>query len=108
MYLGGAGGIGKSRLIRATIEAFRVLGKSEKLLVSATTGAAAQLINESTIDALCKFNRTRKGDNREGGYGDKGGHLNTENYWMDCQLLIIDEVSMLGCHKLRRISKALG
>ena len=107
MYLGGAGGTGKSRVIRAIIEAFRVLGKSEKLLVSATTGASAQIINGSTIDALCKFNRTRKGDNREGGYGDNGGLLNTENYWMGCQFLIIDEVSMLGCHKLRRISKAL-
>jgi AAA domain len=106
MYLGGAGGTGKSRVIRAIIEAFRVLGKSEKLLVSATTGAPAQLINGSTIDALCKFNRTRKGGN-EGGYGDNGGHLNTENDWMGCQFLIIDEISMLGCHKLRRISKAL-
>jgi AAA domain len=62
MYLRGAGGTGKSRVIRAIIEAFRVLGKSEKLLVSATTGASAQLINGSTIDALCKFNRIRKGD----------------------------------------------
>jgi hypothetical protein len=36
-----------------------------------------------------------------------GGRLNTENYWIGCQFLIIDEVSMLGFHKLRRISKAL-
>ena len=48
---------------------------------SSTTGWAAHLIKGNTIDALCKFNRARKkGDNREGGHDDKGGHLNTENY----------------------------
>jgi len=104
LYLGGAGGTGKSEVIQAVEDAFEALGHSDKLLVSATTGVAAQLIGGSTIDSLCKFSK-RQQSRKE---ADGVLHLTmTGNYWMACRFLILDEVSMMGCSKLHRISKAL-
>jgi hypothetical protein len=62
MYLGGAGGTGKSRVIKAIIEAFARIGSGQKLFVTATTGVAATLINGSTIDSLCKLKRSAADD----------------------------------------------
>jgi hypothetical protein len=39
---------------------------------------------------------------------DEGGMMNdTDSNWAQCEFLIIKEVSMLGCQKLAKISKAL-
>ena len=101
MYLGGAGGTGKSQVIPCVKTVFRELGCSD-LLVSATTGVAAQLIGGSTIDSLCKFSRRQKHDD-----DDRTDSQDVPNYWVTCRFLILDEASMLGCKKLSKISNAL-
>jgi PIF1-like helicase len=105
LYVGGGAGSGKSRIIHAIEEVFQRLGKPEKLLVSATTGVAAQLIKGSTIDALCKFGKKGGVQNIRGDNEDT--IIDIANYWLSCEFLVVDEISMGGCHKLRRISKAL-
>jgi len=64
MYLGGSGGIGKSRVIQAIKAFFQRTGCRNQLLVSATTGTVAKLIAGSTIDSLCGLGRG-KGINME-------------------------------------------
>ncbi|KAG2744809.1 hypothetical protein P692DRAFT_20742698, partial [Suillus brevipes Sb2] len=52
MFITGIGGLGKSHVIRATVELFRRCGAPEKLTLSAPTGSAAILIDGYTIHAL--------------------------------------------------------
>ena len=111
MYLGGPGGTGKSRVIQAIIEVFQRLQCRDQLLICATTGVAANLIGGSTVDSLAKIRR-RSGRYKEqdDSYKDMGGSdysYVVDNTWMRCNFLILDEVSMLGCVKLAKISQAL-
>jgi PIF1-like helicase len=106
MYLGGSGGTGKSRVIHAIKALFDKAGCKDLLMVTATTGSAANLIGGSTIDSVCKFSRRDRSDMNLGDYEeDRPSSIN--NSWNTIRFLIIDEVSMVGCHKLSRISKAL-
>jgi PIF1-like helicase len=113
MYLGGPGGTGKSRVIKAIAELFQRLDCKGMLRITATTGIAATAIGGSTIDSLCRLKRSRSNRRKR-----KNGRDNDESedeseasiagsQWSGCRFLIVDEVSMLGCKKLRRISKKL-
>jgi hypothetical protein len=64
LYLGGAAGTGKSKVLHAIKSLFEKLGKQDEPLVSATTGMAAKLIRGSTIDSRCHF-RKRAGSNSD-------------------------------------------
>lgn len=103
MYLGGSGGTGKSRVIQAIVTLFNRIGCPEKLVVSATTGIAANLIHGSTIHSVCHLSRGNQGD-EETNRADRNRQLNLDNSWTNCEFLIIDEVSMLGCKGLNEIS----
>jgi len=111
MYLGGPGGTGKSRVIQAITEAFTRLQCRQQLLISATTGVAANLIGGSTIDSLAKIKRRtgRYKENDDVTQSMDGAQYSyvVDNTWMSCNFLILDEVSMLGCNKLTKISQAL-
>jgi hypothetical protein len=106
MYLGGSGGTGKSRVIHAIVALFERVGCREMLSIGATTGAAAHLINGSTIDSICGLKKHKK-SKRDTDVDDSSEKLDNDNSWTSQQFLIIDEVSMLGCHKLAEISKRL-
>jgi len=103
MYLGGPGGTGKSRVIQAIVTLFRRIGCSDKLVVSATTGIAANIIHGSTIHSVCHLSRGNQ-TNEDGNREDRNRQLNLDNSWTNCEFLIIDEVSMLGCKGLNEIS----
>jgi hypothetical protein len=49
MYLGGAGGTGKSRVIDAILDMFKVQRYDNELLVTASSGSAAAKINSATV-----------------------------------------------------------
>jgi len=53
MYMGGAGGTGKSKVILAIVKLFMRLESRDQLNIAATTGFAAHSIGGSTIDSLC-------------------------------------------------------
>ena len=105
MYLGGSGGTGKSRVIHAIVALFERVGCREMLSVAATTGAAAHLINGSTIDSICGLKKHKK--SRKDADDDFSEIQDSDNSWTARQFVVIDEVSMLGCHKLAEISKRL-
>ena len=111
MYLGGPGGTGKSRVIQAIIEAFTRLQCRQQLLICATTGVAANLIGGSTVDSLAKIRRRtgryKENDNVSQSMDGSEYSYVVDNTWMSCNFLILDEVSMLGCNKLTKISQAL-
>ena len=110
MYLGGSGGTGKSRVIKALVEGFRRVGCGDKLFVTARTGVAATLIGGSTVDSLCKLKREKSGN--EDGFIDDDDDDDVpaalaeiiDNIWATCDFLILDEILMLGCRKLAKIS----
>jgi hypothetical protein len=109
MFLSGSGGTGKSQVIHAIQTIFEQAGCNDMLVVSATTGCAANLIEGSTIDSICKFTRKRKITAIGVSYSDDESDTVTtiDNSWSIIKFLIVDEASMLGCYKLNRISKAL-
>jgi PIF1-like helicase len=111
MFLSGSGATGKSRVINAIVETFRQLQCPEKLFVCVTTGVAANLIRGITVDSLLKLRRRRgrykESDEIEQESGSSNYAQVAENAWLTRDFLILNEVSMLGCAKLTRISKAL-
>jgi hypothetical protein len=93
------------------VEAFVRLQCQEQLLVSATTGVAANIIGGSTIDSLAKIKRKsgryKENDDTQESTDTSAYSYTVDNTWMSCNFLILDEVSMLRCTKLTKISQAL-
>ena len=89
MGIFGEGGTGKSQLIMAIRAWFCHLGKSESLVITATTGIAAFKINGTTVHSGVGIHVEK---------GDHGGQKVTEERrtaWINRRYLIVDEVSMI-------------
>jgi hypothetical protein len=69
MYLGGPGGTRKTKVIEAIVTLFDRIRCPEKLVLSATMGVAADIINGSTMHTLCHLSPGNQGDEdvRRGG-----------------------------------------
>ena len=99
MYLGGMAGTGKSQVIKAVTKFFNDIGQPGKMVLLAPTGSAAALIGGSTYHSYLGI--TTKGS------------LNQTSRSKICQKLekvkyiFIDEVSMLSCLELYKISAQL-
>jgi hypothetical protein len=104
LFVGGEGGTGKSRVVQAITDLFTVKGMSERLLVTATSGAAAAQINGVTIHAACQLSVDRTAATSRSGEPVNG---EIQAGWRDKWLLIIDEVSMLGARTLYAVNQAL-
>ena len=92
-YIGGPGGTGKSQVIKAIVEFHKEIEASRKIKMCAYTGTAAKHIGGSTTATLFKF----------GSYNSSV----MENRFAEVDTIIIDEVSMIGCRQLAKISKHL-
>jgi len=101
MYLGGAGGTGKSRVIHALKHYFICRGQERRLRLTSYTGVAAQNISGMTIHAALNLNQLKKN-----GPQSKTVH-DLQVMWEGVDFLFIDEVSMIGCKLLHHISEAL-
>ena len=101
LYLGGAGGTGKSRVIHALKDFFIQRGQERRLRLTAFTGVAAQHISGMTIHAALHLNEMIK----TGPQSKTNRDL--QIMWEGVDFLFIDEVSMIGCKLLHRISEAL-
>ena len=92
-YVGGPGGTGKSQVIKAIVAFHKEIKSKHQLKLSAYTGTAAKLIGGSTTATLFNF-KTKNVSN-------------LEKRFMNVNTIIIDEVSMIGCRQLNKISNRL-
>ena len=101
MYLGGPGGTGKSRVINALKAFFDRRNQSRRFRLSSYTGVAAKNISGMTLHAaLCLNQRKSKSSS------DKT-RRDLISMWEGVDYLFIDEVSMIGCRLMLKISEAL-
>ena len=100
MLLHGSPGTGKSFMIHRIKDFTRV-----KLKITATSGIAAMSLNGSTIDWL--IDKRYESNNKKGNYRNYSRVENIRKKLGDVTLLIIDEVSMMGCSKFTEIDTML-
>jgi len=101
MYLGGMGGTGKSQVIKALTDLFTKRNEAHRLVVLGPTGTSAALLGGSTYHS---FLGIRPGDhtrNNSTTIAQVKARLEGVDY------IFIDEVSMLACHELYKISSQL-
>jgi hypothetical protein len=115
-FVGGEGGTGKSRVIEALVELFTKKGVSNRLLITATSGTAAARINGITIHSACGFTKDQgAGANpakdldgvRLPKQAGRFIHGQSRMDWQEKDLLVIDEVSMLGARTLHAVNEQL-
>ncbi|KAI4294021.1 hypothetical protein K525DRAFT_146565, partial [Schizophyllum commune Loenen D] len=105
MFLGGMGGTGKSTVIRALMEFFRRRGEHHRFIILAPTGTAAALLNGFTYHSVLGMGW---GTNTNGVVGlDASGVRNVHDCLSRVDYIFIDEISMLNCGDMYRISANL-
>ena len=98
-YIGGPGGTGKSQIIKAIVAFHKKIKRKRTLKLTANTGTAAKVIGGSTTSTL--FNLSNRQSKKPG----KKSTL--EKTFQDVKTVIVDEVSMIGCNQLAKISNKL-
>ncbi len=99
MVVTGGPGTGKTTIIRSILEIFSAL--KIRILLAAPTGRAAKRMTEATgheaktIHRLLEFNQR------------KGGFQSNEESPLECDLLIIDEMSMVDTILMHHLLKAI-
>ncbi|KAF8230979.1 hypothetical protein L208DRAFT_1071206, partial [Tricholoma matsutake] len=92
MYLGGMGGTGKSQVIKALISLFEKRNESHRIMILAPTGSAAALLNDGDMVRI---------RNEHTAIAQVKARLDGVDY------IFLDEVSMVACHDLYKISAQL-
>ncbi|KAJ6436263.1 ATP-dependent DNA helicase PIF1 [Purpureocillium lavendulum] len=115
-FIGGEGGTGKSRVIEALVGLFAARGTSKRILITATSGTAAARISGITIHSACGFSiDTTGGANaakdidgvRLPKQAERFVHGQSRMDWQEKDVLVIDEVSMLGARTLHAVNEQL-
>lgn len=101
MYIGGAGGTGKSRVINALKDFFNRRNESRRFRLSSYTGVAARNISGMTLHAALNIGANARGAGRG------RSHRDLVTMWDGVDYLFVDEVSMIGCNFLTTISESL-
>jgi len=116
-FVGGEGGTGKSRVIEALVGLFAARGISNRLLITATSGAAAARIHGITIHSACGFTKDQGSLGANALKEIDGVSLpkqaerfvngQTRMDWQEKDVLVIDEISMLGARTLHAVNEQL-
>ncbi|RDB24423.1 ATP-dependent DNA helicase PIF1 [Hypsizygus marmoreus] len=99
MYIGGMGGTGKTQVLKALMAYFEARKESHRFVVVAPTGTAASLLGGSTYHFMF-------------GISDMNESIDYQSAQVKSRLtgvdyVFLDEVSMLSCRDLYRISSQL-
>lgn len=97
--LTGGPGVGKTTLVRAILAI--LVAKGVKLALAAPTGRAAKRLSESTGTAASTIHRLLEADPSQGGF-----RRGTDNP-LECELLVVDEASMIDVLLMRALLSAL-
>ena len=100
MFLGGPGGTGKSQVINGLRTFFQMRNQNRRFRLASFTGVAAHNIKGMTLHAALGLNQQRKGASTR-------VIQELIAMWRGVDYLFIDEVSMIGCHLLLKVHKAL-
>ncbi|KAM4056450.1 PIF1-like helicase [Hirsutella rhossiliensis] len=115
-FVGGEGGTGKSRVIEALVELFASKDQSNRLMITATSGTAAARINGITIHSACGFSKdlaaaANAAKDLDGVRLPKQAERFVDGQsrmdWQEKDVLVIDEVSMLGARTLHAVNEQL-
>jgi exodeoxyribonuclease V alpha subunit len=99
LVITGGPGVGKTTIVNAIL---RILAaKTVKLLLCAPTGRAAKRLNETTGQEAKTIHRLLEVDPKAGGF-----KRNVENP-LDCDLLVVDETSMVDVLLMHALLKAV-
>ena len=102
MYIAGMGGTGKTQVIKALVEFFRVRNESHRFITVAPTGSAAALLQGSTYHSMFGINSDEKR------IGSSAIQLAQVKERLEgVQYIFLDEVSMLSCRDMYLISAKL-
>ncbi|KLO04884.1 hypothetical protein SCHPADRAFT_840048, partial [Schizopora paradoxa] len=100
MYLGGMAGTGKSQVIRAVTEFFDSIGQSGQIILLAPTGSAAALIGGSTYHSYLGIMDKRQNTSQT-------TMAKLSQKLVGVKYVFIDEISMISCSDLYKISAQL-
>ena len=95
MYIGSMGGTGKSQVLKAVIKLFEAWNESHRFVVVAPTGSAAALLGGSTYHSMFGINDHDGGD---------AMLAQIKARLVGVEYIFLDEVSMLSCLDLFRLS----
>ena len=95
----GGPGVGKTTLVNSILKILRA--KSVAVALCAPTGRAAKRLTESTGLAAKTIHRLLEADPRNGGF--KRGETNP----LECDLLVVDEASMVDVPLMASLIRAL-
>ena len=98
MYIGGMGGTGKSRVLYAVTKFFEYRNESYRFMIVAPTGTAAALLSGSTYHSALGINDISNESQAAKSLAQVRTRLQGVDY------IFMDEVSMLSCHDLYKIS----
>ncbi len=101
MFLSGAGGMGKSRVIHALKHFFSRRNQERRFCLASFTGVAAKNICGATLHSLLMLGQ------RMSKNGQKKVSPELVGMWQGVEYLFIDEVSMIGCKLLYDVCEAL-
>ena len=104
MYIGGMAGTGKSQVIKSLIQFFTLQKEQHRFVILGPTGTAAALNNGSTYHSFLGIqvggSQNQKSENMA--IAQLKERLQGVDY------IFLDEVSMLACHELYKISSQAG
>jgi exodeoxyribonuclease V alpha subunit len=99
LVITGCPGTGKTTITKAILEIFSLV--TDKILLAAPTGRAAKRMSEATSKEAKTIHRLLEFDPA------KGGFKRDENYQLNCDLIILDEASMIDTLLMYHLLKAI-